>query len=130
MCTTHAVKVGLVPVARIRHAGAMHWVLLYMAIALEVLGTVSLRMSLGMGKPAWFGVAVVAYLACFALLSKTFDQISVGVAYAIWSGVGTVLIYVIGVMFFKEVITPLRLVFIALIIVGAVGLNLSTGVRA
>lgn len=107
----------------------MHWVLLYLAIALEVLGTVSLRLSHGMGKPTWFGVAVVAYLACFALLSKTFDHISVGVAYAIWSGVGTVLIYVIGVMFFKEIITPLRLGFIALIIIGAVGLNLSTGVR-
>jgi small multidrug resistance pump len=52
--------------------------------------------------------------------------IPVGVAYAIWSGVGTVLIALIGILWFHEAAGPVRLLFIAMILIGAIGLNLTT----
>ena len=51
----------------------------------------------------------------------------VGVAYAIWSGVGTVLMVAIGIVWVHESATPARLLYAAMIVCGAVGLHLTTG---
>jgi len=61
-----------------------------------------------------------------ALLSHTLKSMPLGITYAIWSGVGTLLIVLIGIFWFGETFTPLRVLFMAMIIIGAIGLNLST----
>ena len=103
----------------------MNWIYLYIAIAFEVLGTAALKMSDGMAKPWLFAASLGLYGISFILLSQTLKVMPIGITYAIWSGVGTLLIVLIGIFWFGETFTPLRVIFMTMIIIGAVGLNLS-----
>ena len=102
-----------------------HWLALAGAIALEVSGTVSMKLSEGFTKLIPSVLIFVFYAASFAVLTLALKKIDVGVAYAVWAGVGTALIAIIGVMYFKEPFSALKAFSIVLIIAGVVGLNLS-----
>jgi len=94
------------------------------AILLEVAGTTSLKLSQGFTRLVPSILVAIFYLLSFFLLSQTLKRIDVGVVYAIWSGVGTALIATIGILWFKEPVTLIKIASIALIILGVVGLNL------
>lgn len=102
------------------------WVLLVVCIAFEILATSLLKASAGFTRP-WYGVASMAsYWVCFALLSVVLTRIPVGVAYAIWSGVGVVGIALIGWLLFRQSLNPMQIGCIGLVLIGAIGLHLST----
>ena len=105
------------------------WLFLVAAIALEVTGTTLMKLSSGMTK--WFPTVgmYLAYGTCMACLAVALKDLPIGSVYAIWSGVGTALIVGIGSMWFRESITLHKLFWIGLIIVGVVGLKLSSGDR-
>ena len=100
-------------------------VLLAIAIASEVAATVSLRYSDGFSKPLPSAVVVLGYGLSFWLLALVLKELSVGTTYAIWAGVGTAAVAVIGIVALGEPATAVKLVSIALIIAGVIGLNLS-----
>ncbi|HEU4975674.1 MAG TPA: multidrug efflux SMR transporter [Baekduia sp.] len=102
----------------------LSWILLALAIASEVAGTLALRAA-GDGRPAAIAVVVVGYLASFVLLAQVLKRIEVSTAYAVWAGAGTALIGIIGVAALGEPASTLKVLSMALIIVGVVGLNLS-----
>jgi small multidrug resistance pump len=103
------------------------WSLLLLAILFEVSGTTCMKLSDGFSK-LWPSVGVaVFYLLSLAALTLVLKKIDVSVAYAIWAGLGTALIACIGIFYFKEPATALKMVSLALIIAGVVGLNLSGG---
>jgi small multidrug resistance pump len=103
---------------------AMAYVLLAAAILSEVAGTISLKFSDGFTK-LWPSLGTGAgYLLSFYLLSQVLKTVSVGTAYAVWSAVGTALIATIGILFFNETPSLLRLGGIVLVILGVVVLNL------
>jgi small multidrug resistance pump len=110
----------------------MAWALLFAAIVLEVCGTTCMKLSAGFTKLAPSLLLFVFYVAAFTCLTYAIKTIDVSVAYAIWAGLGTALIAVIGTWYFSESMTPLKIGCIVLIIVGVVGLNLqeSHGPRA
>jgi small multidrug resistance pump len=100
------------------------WVILGAAILFEVMGTTSMKLSEGFTR-LWPSLAlVVCYVISFYLLTLSLKRLDVSLAYAIWSGAGTVLITVIGIILFKEPATVLKMLFIAMIVAGVVGLNL------
>lgn len=102
------------------------WLVLAGCIALEIVATSLLKASEGFSRP-WFGMASIAcYSGCFWLLSAVLTRLPVGVAYAVWSGVGIVGITLVGVFLFRQSLTLTQMGFIGLILVGAVGLQLST----
>ena len=105
------------------------WLAMTAAIAFEVIGTTLLKQSAGFGRVGIGGASLVAYWICFVFLAIALKSIPVGVAYAVWSGVGTALIVLIGVVAFDERLSALQILFILLIVVGAVGLNLVTEIR-
>jgi small multidrug resistance pump len=105
----------------------MTWVYLVLAILLEVSGTTCMKLSEGFTKVAPSILLFVFYTMSFGMLTLALKKIEVSVAYAIWSGVGTALIATIGVLWFKEPATALKLISLGLIIVGVVGLNLGGG---
>ncbi|KQL48489.1 hypothetical protein AN963_01375 [Brevibacillus choshinensis] len=105
----------------------MSWVYLLLAIGLEVAGTTSMKMSEGMTKPIPSVLMFVFYVMCFSSLSLALKEMEVGTAYAIWSGLGTAAIAVIGVYFFNDLFTVKKGIAIALIISGCVLLNLGDG---
>jgi len=102
-----------------------HWLALAGAIALEVSGTVSMKLSAGFTKLIPSILIFVFYAASFVVLALALKKIDVGVAYAIWAGVGTALIAIIGILFFKEPLSTLKVFSICMIIAGVIGLNLS-----
>ncbi len=105
------------------------WLYLVCAIALEVAGTTSMKMSEGFSKLMPSVFIFVFYAASFVALTFALKKIDVTIAYAIWSGVGTALITMIGIFYFRETASILKLASITLIIIGVVGLNLSGGAR-
>lgn len=102
------------------------WVLLLGAIALEVVSTSLLNASQGMTRWGYGIAAIAGYGVCFWLLAFAMTRIPMGVAYAIWSGLGIVAIAAIGWIVFRQSFTMAQAGFMALIIVGAIGLNLTT----
>ncbi|QBD78171.1 multidrug efflux SMR transporter [Ktedonosporobacter rubrisoli] len=97
---------------------------LILAILAEVCGTTSLKLSQGFTRLIPSILVAVFYLASFYLMSQVLKKLDVGMVYAIWSGMGTALIAIIGILFFKEPLTILKASSIILIILGVVGLNL------
>jgi small multidrug resistance pump len=96
---------------------------LALAIGSEIVATVSLKLSDGFTKPLPAIVVVVGYAISFYGLSITLRSIPLGVVYAVWSGVGTAAVVLIGVFLFREVLDAVKVAGIGLIIVGVVMLN-------
>jgi small multidrug resistance pump len=105
----------------------MHWLYLALAIAFEVAGTAAMKLSDGFRKPGWAAAMFVAYIACFSLITVALRRIELGTAYAIWAGVGTALVAVLGVAVFGETLTALKVAGVLLIVLGVVALNLGGG---
>jgi len=105
----------------------MTWLYLALAILLEVSGTTCMKLSQGFTKLVPSVLLFVFYTLSMGMLTLALKRIDVSVAYAVWSGVGTALIATIGVLWFKEPVTALKLISLGLIIIGVVGLNLSGG---
>jgi small multidrug resistance pump len=102
------------------------WLWLTAAIASEVVGTAALKPA--SAHPGVFSVGAVAagYVVSFITFALALRAgMTIGVGYAVWSAVGTAAIVGIGVLFYREVVTPWEVFFLAVIIVGVVGLNLS-----
>ena len=103
------------------------WVLLVVAIVLEVAGTTAMKLSDGFSK-FWPSVCLfLFYMASFTALTFSLKKLDVSVAYAIWSGLGTALIAALGVFYFQEAMTLHKAICLLLIILGVVGLNLQPG---
>ncbi len=105
----------------------MSYVYLFLAIAGEIIGTSFLKTSVGFSK-FWPTLAcIVSYAACFFLFSKSLLQINLSIAYATWAGLGVAASLLISVFLFKESISPLGLLGVALVIIGVVLVNLFGG---
>jgi small multidrug resistance pump len=102
----------------------MGYLLLAAAISAEVAGTTAMKYSDGFSRLVPSLLTVLGYLVSFVLLAQTLKTVSVGTAYAIWSGFGTAAIATIGVVFLGEGMTLAKAAGIALIIVGVVVLSL------
>ena len=98
--------------------------LLVASIVLEVLGTVSMKLSEGFSKPQYSALVAVFYALIIAGLALVIKRIEVSVAYAVWSGLGTAFIAMVGVSVFGEALTVVKVVAVVLIVVGVVMLNM------
>lgn len=96
---------------------------LALAIASEIVATVSLKLSDGFTRPLPVLAVVAGYGLSFYALSITLRTIPLGVVYAIWSGVGTAAVVVIGLFLFRETLDAVKVAGIGLIITGVVVLN-------
>ena len=84
------------------------WLILMVAIVLEVAGTMAMKLSDGFTRLLPSVLLVVFYLLSLAALTVALKRIDVSVAYAIWAGVGTVLVAVVGVLWFREPVSLLK----------------------
>jgi small multidrug resistance pump len=103
----------------------MEWAYLSLAIVFEIFGTTCIKLSEGFTRVAPSALIVPAYVVSFLMLTLAVRVIPISIAYAIWSGIGTAAIAVIGILVFKEPLTLAKAAFLAVIIVGAVGLHLT-----
>ena len=99
------------------------WIYLGIAIVSEVIGTSALNASAGFSRPLPSLIVVVGYAVAFYCLSLALTSIPVGIAYAIWSGVGVALIALVGWAIFGQALDAPAIIGIALIVAGVVVLN-------
>jgi len=100
------------------------WMYLMIAIVAEVIATSALRESDGFTRAGPIAIVVVGYSAAFYFLALTLRTIPVGVAYAVWSGVGIVLISLVGWFLFGQKLNAPALGGMALIVMGVAVLNM------
>ncbi|MEH2138107.1 DMT family transporter [Nostoc sp.] len=101
------------------------WIYLIAAILFEVSGTTCMKLSEGFTKLVPSVLIFIFYGLCFSCLTLALKRIEVSVAYSVWAGLGTVLIAMIGIIWFRESATLIKLLSIALIVVGVIGINAS-----
>ncbi|NMG19154.1 SMR family transporter [Brasilonema bromeliae] len=101
------------------------WIYMILAILLEVAGTTCMKFSEGFTK-VWPSIFIfVFYALCFSILTLALKTIEISLAYAIWSGLGTVLIVSIGILWFQESVNIVKILSIVLILIGVIGLHIS-----
>lgn len=102
------------------------WILLTIAGVLETCWAIGLKYTEGFTRPVPTVLTGVALLASMALLGLAAKELPIGTAYAVWVGIGATGAAVLGIWLFDEPVTPLRLLFLGLLVVSIVGLKLST----
>ena len=103
----------------------MSWMWLYLAIVLEVAATVCMKLSEGCSRAIPSVFMVLLYGVSIFPTVMALRRLDVGMAYAVWSAVGTTLITIIGMVMFKEQMSPAKMAALGIIIFGVVMLNLS-----
>ena len=103
----------------------MQWLYLAIAIVCEVIATSALKASDGFTRLLPSVVVVLGYVVAFYCLSLTLRSIEVGIVYAIWSGVGIVLISLVGWLLFGQTLSWAAMLGMAFITVGVIILNLA-----
>lgn len=101
------------------------WYCLIAAILFGVLGTISLKLSHGLQKLKPSISLAIFYSISFVALTLSLQGIDISIVYAVWSGVGTLLVAVIGVLLFKESISFKKVISLLLIILGVLGIHLA-----
>lgn len=106
------------------------WAVLGGAILFEVAGTTCMRLSEGFTRLTPSVLIFVFYALSFALNTFVIRVLGLSVVYGVWSGVGTVLTALIGIYYFKEPATAIKMVSIGLIVIGVMGLHAASRVTA
>ena len=100
-------------------------VLLMAAIGIEVLATAFLPRADGFTNPLWSALVLGGYGVSIWLLAIVVRSMPISVAYAVWSGVGTAIVAAVGYVFLGESMDWVKVVSLAMIVAGVVGLNLA-----
>lgn len=103
------------------------WLILLAAGLLEIVWATGLRFTDGFSRFVPSVVVLVIAWASFYLLALAMREIPMGTAYAIWTGIGATGVAILGILWFKEPASLARLGFIAMIVVGIIGLKWSSG---
>lgn len=104
----------------------MGWLFLGLAIILELSGTVSMKLSESFTRLVPSVLMFVFYGASFTFLNFALGYMEVSTVYAIWSGIGIVLIALAGFFIFQERLSLTSILWIGVIVVGVIGLNISS----
>ena len=105
----------------------MAWLFLLVAGALEVFWSTCLKFSQGFTVPKFTVCTIVGMVLSFVFLSQATKVLPLGTSYAIWTGIGALGAVVVGVVIFHESLSPARLLFVALLLVGIIGLKATSG---
>jgi len=101
------------------------WAILALAGLLEVVWAVALKSSDGFTRLWPSVITTIGAIASFVLLAQALRQLPAGTAYAVWTGIGALGVAILGVIWFGEAVTPLRVAGIALIVAGIAALKLA-----
>ncbi len=102
----------------------MSWIMLIIAGIFEVVGVSGIQMIATGEKKKGFSILIVGFIISFTLLGLAMETIPLGVAYAVWTGIGTVGSALVGMLFYNESKDRLRLFFIGLVVIAVIGLRL------
>lgn len=101
------------------------WLVLSAAIVCEVVATMMMELSQSLTRWRWVPPMLFFYVLALLGLALALKTLEVGIAYAVWAGAGTLLIAILGVIFFKESMSLMKVLSMLLVIAGIIGLNLA-----
>lgn len=104
----------------------MAWLMLVAAGLLEVMWAYSMKLSEGFTRPLYTLVTVAGLIVSFALLATAMRSLPLGTAYTIWTGIGAVGSFIVGLYFLGEPATPMRILAAVIIIAGLVMMKLAS----
>ena len=102
------------------------WVCLVVSGLIDVAWALSMKKAQGFTSLAWTSVSLVLLAIFVFLLTKALQVLPVGTAYAVWSGIGAAGTVCAGIVLFGEPASAVRLIYITIIVLGVLGLNLSS----
>jgi len=103
----------------------MAWLYLFSAGILEVVWAFAMKQSDGFSRPGPAAITILTMIGSFALLSLAMRTLPLGTAYTIWTGIGAVGAFLVGVTMLGEALTPMRIAAAVLIVSGLVMMKLS-----
>lgn len=101
------------------------WLSLSVAIVMGVCGTIGMKLSHGLQYRKPTMLSLFFYLISFIALTFALKHIDLSIVYAIWSGVGTVLVAIVGIFYFNEVASMRKAIYLFLIVMGIIGIHVS-----
>lgn len=104
----------------------MAWIILFCAGLLEIAWAYAMKRSEGFTLLVPTAATIVLMIASFALLAVSMKSLPLGTAYSVWTGIGTVGAFLVGVALLGEAATPMRMIAVALIVTGIVMMRLSS----
>lgn len=104
----------------------MAWTCLFIAGLLEVAWAFTMKQSEGFTRPIATIITIILMLASFGLLSFSMKTLPLGTSYTIWTGIGAVGSFIVGAIVLDEVVSAARIASAALIVLGLVGLKLTS----
>lgn len=105
----------------------MAWLLLIGAGLLEIIWAIALKYTGGFTRLGPSIIGITAAVASFVMLTLALKTLPVGAAYAVWVGIGALGVALAGIIVFGESASPLRLIFLGLILIGIIGLKVIEG---
>ena len=105
----------------------MEWVYLVIAGGLEVVWSTCMKFSEGFTDLKYTILTVVGMTFSFLFLSQATKSLPLGTGYAVWTGIGALGAVIVGIVMFKEPVTAARIFFVALLLIGIVGLKATSG---
>jgi quaternary ammonium compound-resistance protein SugE len=105
----------------------MAWILLLLAGLLEIVWSYTMKLSQGFTRPGPTAVTLLTMLVGFGMLSISMKSLPLGTAYTVWTGIGAVGAFVVGVVALGEPLTTARVVAALLIVSGLILMKVSTG---
>ena len=106
----------------------MHWIYLVLAITFEVMATLSIKQATLGNTYMWSAIIAVLYIISFSFVYYATKSIDIGTVYAIWAGMGTALIVILGWIIFKEEMNLYKIIGVLSIIFGVVLIKLQATV--
>ncbi len=104
----------------------MSWVYLFIAGIFEIVWAIALKYSNGFKNLIPSIITIVGMIISFGFLSISLKNLSVGTAYAIWTGIGAIGTVIMGAILFKDIISPIKILFLVMIIGGIIGLKFTS----
>jgi quaternary ammonium compound-resistance protein SugE len=102
----------------------MNWIILLIAGIFEIAWAIGLKYTNGFSNLISFLFTILSMIISMALLAYAVKSIPVGTAYAVWTGIGVIGTIILGIILFNEPKDPSRLFFLALIVIGIIGLQI------
>ncbi|WP_078392982.1 DMT family transporter [Shouchella patagoniensis] len=102
----------------------MSWFLLIIAGIFEVVGVTGIQIIAQGQKKKGFAILMIGFIISFGLLGIAMETIPLGVAYAVWTGIGTVGSALVGMIYYNESKDRLRIIFIGLVVISVIGLRI------
>ena len=105
----------------------MTWIYLIIAGLFEVVWASTMKLSNGFTNLMYAAITILGMLASFGFLALAVKHWPISIAYPVWTGIGAVGSIIVGVVCFKDQLSPLTWLFVALLIIGIIGIKVTSG---